>query len=253
VKLACIKSGSAESLHQHIALAQQYGFVEPEEADVIVVLGGDGMLLHAMHDTLPLRKPIYGMNCGTVGFLLNEFNSEDLEQRIEAANLVPIPPLLMKVDTVNGESHELLAFNEVALWRQSGQSANLKLIIAGRVALEKLVGDGLLIATPAGSTAYNASAGGPVLPPGCGLLAVTPLAVFRPRRWRGAQLPDHLVIEVENLDPGKRPLGAAADGREIDHVVQVRVTRAAARAAQLLFDPSHSFEERIITEQFRFD
>lgn len=253
MKLACLNSGSDKSLRQFAELAARYDFVALEEADVIIALGGDGLLLHVMHETLSLRKPIYGMNSGTVGFLLNKFSAANLEERIEAANLVPIPPLLMWVETTDGQSRELLAFNEVALLRHTGQSANLRVTIAGRVALEKLVGDGLLIATPSGSTAYNASAGGPILPPGSGLVALTPLAVFRPRRWRGAQLPDHLPIEVENLDPDKRPLGAAADGREVEQVLRTRVSKAQGQEAQLLFDPTHSFEERIIAEQFRFD
>lgn len=253
MKLACLKSGAEKSLRHYELLAARYDFVKPEEADVIVVLGGDGMLLTAMHETLSLTKPLYGMNSGTVGFLLNEFGADSLIERIENANQVPMAPLQMQAHTNSGEVHELLAFNEVALLRQSGQSVNLSISIAGRVALKKYIGDGLVVATPAGSTAYNASAGGPILPPGCGLIAITPLAVFRPRRWRGAQLPDNLSIEIETLDPDKRPVGVAADGREVDHVVTTRITRAKGKQAKLLFDPSHSFEERIIGEQFRFD
>lgn len=253
MKLACLKSGSEKSLRHYKQLASKHDFVPEDEADVIIVLGGDGMLLHVIHQTLLLNKPIYGMNSGTVGFLLNEFSADNLLERIEAANLVPITPLQMHVETSDGETKEMLAFNEVALWRESGQSANLRISIGGRVALEKLMGDGLIIATPAGSTAYNASAGGPILPPGCGLLALTPLSVFRPRRWRGAQLPDHLTIEVENLDTEKRPLGASADGNDVAHVVNIKVNKDQDRVALLLFDPSHSFEERIIAEQFRFD
>lgn len=253
MKLACLKSGAEKSLRHYEQLSAQHQFVSPEEADVIVVLGGDGMLLHAMHETLALQKPLYGMNSGTVGFLLNEFRAEGLVERIEQANLVGMPPLKMETTNSQGQEAELLAFNEVSLLRQSGQSANLQISIEGRVALGRYIGDGLVVATPAGSTAYNASAGGPILPPGCGLLAITPLAVFRPRRWRGAQLPDHLVIEIENLDTVKRPIGAAADGQEVDGVVKTRISKAHGKQAQLLFDPSHSFEERIIGEQFRFD
>ena len=253
MKLACLRSGAEKSLQHYDLLAAQHDFVAPEQADVIVVLGGDGMLLNAMHETLPLKKPLYGMNSGTVGFLLNQFKPDDLVERISKANKVPMAPLLMRAQTSSGEVHELLAFNEVALLRQSGQSANLTIRIEGRVALEKYMGDGLLVSTSAGSTAYNASAGGPILPPGCGLVALTPLAVFRPRRWRGAQIPENLTIEIEILDPDKRPVGAAADGRQINHVVSTRVTLAKRKRAQLLFDPSHSFEERIISEQFRFD
>lgn len=253
MKLACFNSGTEKSLAHFHKLSALYSFVSAEEADVIVVLGGDGMLLQVIHDTLTLGKPVYGMNSGTVGFLLNEFREEDLLQRIESAVSVPIAPLLMQAQTRNGAEKELLAFNEVALWRQSGQSANLSISIEGRMALEKLAGDGLIVATPSGSTAYNASAGGPILPPGCGLLALTPLSVFRPRRWRGAQLPDHLSIEVINLDPEKRPIGASADGHEINHVVRATVRKSRNRQACLLYDRSHSFEERIIGEQFRFD
>lgn len=253
MKLACLKSGSAKSEQQFDLLADCHEFVPLEQADVIIVLGGDGMLMHVIHETLALQKPIYGMNSGTVGFLLNEFQRDGLRERIGVANLVPISPLQLKVETRDGEVHEMLAFNEVALLRLSGQSANLEIRIADRVALKKLVGDGLIVATPAGSTAYNASAGGPILPPGSGLLALTPLASFRPRRWRGAQLPDHLGIEIRNLDPDKRPVGAAADGHEVNHVVRMRVGKAEGQLGRLLFDPSHSFEERIIGEQFRFD
>lgn len=253
MKIACLKSGSEKSLRQFDQLQRLHDFVPPEDADIIVVLGGDGMLLHVVHETMRLEKPIYGMNSGTVGFLLNEFSADHLLDRINAATLVPVSPLQMHVETSAGETRELLAFNEVALWRQSGQSANLEIRIAGRVAVKQLMGDGLIIATPAGSTAYNVSAGGPILPPGCGLLALTPLAAFRPRRWRGAQLPDNLIIEVQTLDPSKRPVGASADGREVSHVTYTRVSKEQQRKARLLFDPSHSFEERIIGEQFRFD
>jgi NAD+ kinase len=210
MKLAVLISGSAKSARQFDLLADRHELVALEQADVIVVLGGDGMLLQEIHETLALQKPIYGMNSGTVGFLLNELQPDGLRERIALANLVPISPLQAKVETRDGEVHEMLTFNEVALLHLSRQSAKLEIRIADRVALQKLVGDGLIVTTPAGSNAYNASASGPILPAGSGLLALTPLASFRPRRWRGAQLPDYLGIESRNLDPSKRPVDAAA-------------------------------------------
>lgn len=253
MKLACLKSGSDKSLRHFNKLAMLHDFVTPAQSDVIVVLGGDVILLHVVHKTPQLGKPNHGMNSGTVGFLLNELSTDHSRERINKAKLVPVSPLRMHVETNEGETHELLAFNEVALWRQSGQSANLAKCMGGGVAVNQLIGDGLIIATPAGSMAYHVSAGGQILPPGSDLLALTPLAAFLPRRWRGAQLPDNLTIDIRTLDPNKRPVAASADGREANHVIYTRVNRERETAARLPFDPSHSFDERIIGEQFRFD
>lgn len=217
---------------------------------MIVALGGDGLLLRTLHAHLHLGRPTFGMNCGTVGFLMNDYRPDGLAERIAAANEIAIHPLAMSATTVAGESRRLLAFNEVTVTRHSGQSANLEITVDGVERLAHFAGDGVIVATAAGSTAYNLSAHGPIVPIGSSLLALTPVSPFRPRRWRGALLPQTAEIVLRNLDPEKRPLAATADFEEISDVVSVSVREDRAKPVRLLFDPDHSLEERIIAEQF---
>ncbi len=250
MKLACIHSSSDRAKTTYEQLSRKIDFVDANEADVILALGGDGLMLHALHKFLDLDTPIYGLNCGTVGFLMNQQSEEDLVERVRAAEASSLFPLRTEVTTVSGETHEQLAFNEVSVIRHSGQTANLRLAINGVQRMEKLACDGLLVATPMGSTAYNLSAHGPIIPLGSNVLALTPVSPFRPRRWRGALLPCTSVVELTNLDPAKRPLGASADFHEVRDVVSLSVRQDRSRPFHILFDPNQSLEERIFREQF---
>jgi NAD+ kinase len=252
MQLACITSDSPRGREGYALLAARYQFVPIADADILVALGGDGFLLRALHTYLDLGKPIYGMNRGTVGFLMNEFQIENLPERIAAAHSDTLYPLRMTAQTADGVEHSALAFNEVAVIRYSGQSANIRLVINGVTRIEKLICDGILVATAAGSTAYNFSAGGPIVPLGARALALTPVSPFRPRRWHGALLPHNAEIEFINLDPEKRPLGAAADSFEVADAVTVRVEEERSMPVSVLFDPGHSLEERIFREQFAY-
>jgi NAD+ kinase len=248
IAYACSDSERARMAFAEIENA--YDWVPPHECDVLVALGGDGFMLHIMHRYLELARPIFGMNRGTVGFLLNQFRAEGLDERIAAATRIDVHPLTMRAVTTSGEVLDARAFNEVAVTRDSAQSVNIRVSIDGVARLGNFVGDGLIIATAAGSTAYNLSAHGPILPLGSGLLAVTPVCPFRPRRWRGALLPQSARIALENLDPAKRPITATADFRELVEIESVTIQQDRSSAVQLLFDPDHSLEERIIAEQF---
>ena len=249
-KLACVASRSDRAQQGLEILGSRYTLVPIEEADAIVVLGGDGFMLDAMHRFRGRKLPIYGMNRGTVGFLMNEFREDTLIERINAARPQQLFPLHMTVTDTEGQVHEALAFNEVAMIRYSQQTANLRIVIDGKVRMEKLMSDGVLVCTPAGSTAYNLSVHGPVIPIGADIIGLTPISPFRPRRWRGALLPHSSVIEITNLDPDKRPLGASADSTEIRNAVQAVVRVRDADSVTVLFDHGHSLEERIINEQF---
>jgi len=231
------------------ALEQRYGAVSPAEAEVIVALGGDGLMLQTLHRYLSRRTPIFGMNLGTVGFLLNQYRATGLPARIRNARRVTLTPLRM-IATNGSRTHEAIAINEVSLLRSSRQTARIAVAIDGRMRIPDLYCDGALVATPAGSTAYNLSAHGPILPLGAGLLALTPINAFRPRRWRGALLPRDSKVEFTILDHRKRPVAAAADSVEIANVVKVEVTEASDLELTLLFDPEHDLEERILKEQF---
>lgn len=231
-------------------LKHRYGHVSPEEADVIVSLGGDGFMLETLHRYIARKVPIYGMNRGTVGFLMNEFREADLPARIAEAQLVELHPLQMEAHTVNGESLCALAINEVSLLRETRQAAKLRIKIDGVERLAELVCDGALVCTPAGSTAYNLSAHGPILPMGSGLLALTPISPFRPRRWRGALLPHSAKVTFEIENPGKRPVSAVADYTEVRDVKRVTICEDHNLTIRLLFDPEHNLEERILKEQF---
>jgi NAD+ kinase len=250
LRLGCIASKLPAAQEGRAALKRCYPLVPVERADVIIALGGDGLMLHSMHKYLALGVPIYGMNRGTVGFLMNHFSEEDLIARVQAAKAEILHPLQMVATSTAGTEHRLLAFNEVSLIRHGHQTAHLRVVINGVERIDKLVGDGILVATPAGSTAYNLSAHGPIIPVGAGLLALTPISPFRPRRWRGALLPNTAVVEFVNLDPARRPVGASADFREVRNMVVVTIREDRQQAFRVLFDPGHSLEERMFSEQF---
>jgi NAD+ kinase len=250
LRVACVHSGSPRAQAAYSDLAARYRLVPPDDCDVIVALGGDGFLLETMHAYLGHARPIFGMNRGTVGFLMNTYRSDALTERIAAAKQIRIHPLAMTATTADGRVERALAFNEVSATRHSGQTVNLRIIIDGIQRLAAYAGDGVIVATAAGSTAYNLSAHGPIIPIGSNLLALTPVSPFRPRRWRGALLPDTAEIVIENLDAAKRPLAATADKVEFVDVLSVSVREDPSVAITLLFDPDHTLEERIIAEQF---
>ena len=232
------------------ALIARYGDAPLEAADVIVALGGDGFMLQTLHGTEALSAPVYGMNRGTIGFLMNEYGEGDLVERLEAAELAEINPLRMTSWDVDGTQHQALAINEVSLLRAGPQAAKLRITVDGRLRMDELVCDGALVATPAGSTAYNYSAHGPVLPIGSDVLAMTAVAAFRPRRWRGALLPKTARVRFDVLEVDKRPVMAEADSRAIRNVVSVEIQSEPAVVHRILFDPGHGLEERLISEQF---
>ncbi len=232
-------------------LPARYGNADPDTADVIVALGGDGFMLEMLHRFIPRKVPIYGMNCGTVGFLMNAYGEEGLDSRIERADPVRLHPLAMTAWTEDGKRHRALAINEVSLLRQTRQAAKIRISVDRKVRLPELNCDGVLVSTPAGSTAYNLSAHGPILPIGAGLLALTPISAFRPRRWRGAILPHRAIVEFEILESEKRPAAAVADFTEVRDVVRVEVREDRDAIIHLLFDPEHNLEERILAEQFQ--
>jgi len=232
------------------ALCQAYGQVEVRDADVIVALGGDGFMLSTLFATQTLGKPVYGMNRGTVGFLMNAFSAEGLPQRLAKAEEAVLNPLRMKAICVDGSEVEALAINEVSLYRGGPQAAKLKISIDDRVRMDELVCDGALVATPAGSTAYNYSAHGPILPIGADVLALTPVAAFRPRRWRGALLAKSASVRFDVLEPEKRPVSAVADSRDARNILSVEIKSEPEVKYRILFDPGHGLEERLIQEQF---
>ncbi|MDJ0822669.1 MAG: NAD kinase [Paracoccaceae bacterium] len=232
------------------ALSRQYGDHSEQHADVIVALGGDGFMLQTLHRTQDLPAPVYGMNRGTVGFLMNEYSEHGLEERLGEAEEAVINPLSMKATRMDGSVHQALAINEVSLLRAGPQAARLRISVDGRLRMAELVCDGALVATPAGSTAYNYSAHGPILPIGADVLALTAMAAFRPRRWRGALLPKTAEVTFEVLDPEKRPVMAEADARAVREVLRVDIKSEPAIAHRVLFDPGHGLEERLIREQF---
>lgn len=231
-------------------LLDRYPHVPPEEADVIVALGGDGFMLETLHRYLDRHVPIYGMNRGSVGFLMNAFREHGLPERLHRAQPVVLHPLRMRAKLADGSDIEALAINEVSLLRQTRQAAKVRIRIDGKERLEELICDGILVASPAGSTAYNLSAHGPIIPLGAGILALTPISAFRPRRWRGALLPHKAKVTFEVLEADKRPVSAVADYTEARDVVEVEVCEDRSLELTLLFDPEHNLEERIITEQF---
>ncbi|MFS0736373.1 NAD kinase [Sphingomonas sp. 1P06PA] len=251
-KLALVASPTPQAQEAAAELRQRHEWYPTEQADVIVALGGDGFLLQTLHLMLERRRilPIYGMNLGTVGFLMNEWAADLLEVRIGRARTFTVSPLRMEAETIDGEKIESPAINEVSLLRETRETAKIEVVVNGRTVLPELVCDGILVATPAGSTAYNLSAHGPILPLNSAMLAVTPISPFRPRRWRGAILPDRAKIAFRVLDPVKRPVSAVADQREVRDVISVAVSVDRTTTLTLLFDPEHALDDRITMEQF---
>ncbi|MBV1917376.1 MAG: NAD kinase [Sphingomonadaceae bacterium] len=254
LKLALVVSDSQKAQNGAEKLRRSHNWVEPSQADVLVVLGGDGFLLHCLHEMLDLGRvmPCYGLNLGTLGFLMNSDHVQTpIGERVAMAHEVSVCPLEMNVVTQGGDEYCYHAINEVSLLRETRQTAKLEVIINGKVRMEELAGDGVLVATPAGSTAYNLSANGPILPLGSGLMALTPISPFRPRRWRGAILPDSAEVEFRVREPDKRPVAAVADQKEVRNIKHVHIKASRAKELTLLFDPGFSLEERIFAEQFQ--
>ncbi|MCW2350236.1 NAD kinase [Sphingobium sp. B12D2B] len=251
-KLALLASPTDAAQEAARRLQAVIPFVAMNEADIIIALGGDGFMLQTLHALLEShrRVPVFGMNLGTVGFLMNEWRQDGLDQRLDKAKAFKVNPLRMHAVTVSGETFAMPAINEISLLRETRQTAWLEVSVNGRVVIQELVCDGALVATPAGSTAYNLSAHGPILPLDCGLVALTPISPFRPRRWRGAILPERSKIRLRVVDPVKRPVSAVADQREVRDVSQVEIAVDFAMPLTLLFDPEHTLDDRIAAEQF---
>jgi NAD+ kinase len=250
LKIAFVASDAPSAQTARGALITRYGTVPEDEADVIVALGGDGFMLRTLHGTQHLPAPVYGMNRGTVGFLMNEYSETDLLDRLSAAEEAVINPLKMKAQCIDGTMHDALAINEVSLLRAGPQAAKLKITIDGHLRLAELVCDGALVSTPAGSTAYNYSAHGPILPIGSDVLAMTAVAAFRPRRWRGALLPKSAHVRFDVINPNRRPVMADADSIWVENVLWVEISSEPSIKHRLLFDPGHGLEERLLREQF---
>lgn len=248
--LSFIASNTEEAQASRQELIRVYGDTDPREADVIVALGGDGFMLQTLHDTMNSGKLIYGMNRGSVGFLMNDYSVEALPERIAQAVENDFHPLQMTTENADGSTSFALAINEVSLLRQSYQAAKIRVLIDGQVRLEELICDGLMVATPVGSTAYNLSAHGPILPLEAPLLALTPVSAFRPRRWRGALLPNKVTVVLEVLEPEKRPVNAVADHSEVKSVLRVEIRQSEDTTAHILSDPDRSWSDRILAEQF---
>ena len=249
-RIAFVASPAPEARKALARLSKRYGNVAPSQADVVVALGGDGLMLRTLHKLMHADKPIYGMHRGTIGFLMNEFSETKLRERLAAAHVTVIHPLAMRARDTRGRLHEHYAINEVSLFRQTYQVARMTIEVDGQVRLPELMGDGVLVATPAGSTAYNLSTQGPIIPIDAPLLALTPISPFRPRRWRGALLPVGTQIGLRTLEPDHRPVSATADFHEVRDAVKIDVRQARERAITLLFDPERSLAQRILDEQF---
>jgi NAD+ kinase len=250
--IAFVASDTPSAQKARRFLVKQYGDAEPEKADVVVALGGDGLMLSTLQRLMNSGKPIYGMHRGTVGFLMNEYSDKNLIERLAAAEVTVIHPLLMLARDADGHVHRHRAINEVSLFRQGYQVARLSILVDGQERLAELAADGVLVATPAGSTAYNLSVQGPIIPIGAPLLALTPISPFRPRRWRGALLPDRAHVTVEVREANKRPVAAVADHYEVRSVRSVEISMDRNISMHMLFDPGHSLDERILREQFGY-
>jgi NAD+ kinase len=247
-----LASSNNEAIEQKKVLEEQYGINSLDNADVIVVLGGDGFMLEAIKSHMSHNLPLFGLNYGSIGFLMNASNKDDLIKRINLSQSIVIAPLSMKVKSFDGNSHEAIAINEVSLLRETHQASKIKISIDDKVRLDELICDGILISTPSGSTAYNLSAHGPILPINADVLALTPISAFRPRRWKGAILNNRSEVRFEVIDGKKRPVSAVADSTEFRDIESVTVKQDNENSIQLLFDEQHSFEERILNEQFKF-
>jgi len=250
LRLGFVASRAKDAKKALDRLKRRYAHVAPGDADIIVALGGDGFCLATLHRYLGEGVRVYGMNRGTVGFLMNAFREEGLIERIPAAQTVALHPLYMEAITASGRQRRAHAINEVSLLRQTRQAAKIRILVDGVVRIQELICDGVLLATPAGSTAYNLSAHGPIIPLGAEVMALTPISAFRPRRWRGALLPHRAVVRFEILEQEKRPVSAVADHTEIRDVRAVEVREDLRQTMQLMFDPEHNLEERILNEQF---
>ncbi len=247
--VASSRSNAQEALKELVSL---YGNVDPAEADAIIPLGGDGFMLETLRRNLPFVTrglPVYGMNKGTVGFLMNKYDPADLKSRLENATVTPVHPLKMTAEAAGGTFTEI-AFNEVSVFRQSQQAAHIRVSVDGKERLERLIADGVMLSTPVGSTAYNLSAHGPVIPLGADILALTPISAFRPRRWRGALLSGHAKVRFDVLNGDKRPVSASADNSEIQNLVSIEIEQDEESTLSLLFDEDHGLAEKILQEQF---
>ncbi len=249
-KISFVAAPTQEAAEAKRKLAHSYGQCKPTDADVIVALGGDGVMLHSLHDFMDAGIPIFGMNRGSVGFLMNEFREDGLIDRLQRAERIELHPLRMVAEDLDGVAHSKLAFNEVSLLRETRQAAKIKIIVDDITRMEEMICDGVLVSTSAGSTAYNLSASGPIIPLGNDLLALTPISAFRPRHWRGALLPSKAKISFEVQEPHDRRVSATADFTEIRNVVTVTVCEDRSVTARMLFDPEHNLEERVLKEQF---
>ena len=252
LKIGLLSSHTEVAKAAEAMLRRRYTWAEADEAETFVALGGDGFMLQTLHRMLAegCPKPVFGMNRGTVGFLMNDWRLDRLAERIAGAKAIRVAPLQMQATTVKGEVHRSAAINEVSLLRETRQTAKIEILVNGRVALPELACDGVLVATPAGSTAYNLSARGPILPLQAKMLALTPISPFRPRRWSGAILPDDTAVCFRILEAENRPVSAVADQVEVREVARVEVTLDRERSLTLLFDPEHALDERIAMEQF---
>jgi NAD+ kinase len=251
-RIGFVASPIPEAQDARERLIARYGNVDPDTADIVVALGGDGFMLQTLHRFMNSDKPIYGMHRGTVGFLMNDFSEEGLTERLASAQNTVIHPLLMRARDAENQVHEHHAINEVSLFRQIYQAARLRILVDGKERLAELIADGVLVATPAGSTAYNLSVQGPIIPINASLLALTPISPFRPRRWRGALLPESARVTIEVRASAKRPVAAVADHAEVRSVQTVDVMMDRSIAMNMLFDPGHSLDERIVREQFGY-
>ena len=251
MKLHFSASSHDGAIERRARLVERYGQHEIADADCIVALGGDGHMLHVLHETVAHDKPVFGLNCGRLGFLMNHYASEELTERIRDAETAPIHPLRMHAETTDGTQHSALAINEVSLIRQTHNAAHIRVEVDGKHQVDELVCDGILLATPVGSTAYNLSAYGPVVPLGAGLMALTPISPFRPRRWRGALLNESAQVNLEVLEPQFRPVAASADSAEHRHIKTISIAQAQDITLLLLYDQGYSLADRAIAEQFR--
>ncbi|WP_425338816.1 NAD kinase [Bartonella tamiae] len=251
-KFHFVAADTVQALQSLKFFKKRYGQATINEADVIIALGGDGTMLNVLHGSMSLGKPIYGMNRGSVGFLMNEYCENNLEERVFKAHKEEIHPLKMIAESSTDGHVEAIAINEVSLFRQSYQAAKIKITVDDKVRIEELICDGVMVATPAGSTAYNLSAQGPILPLIAPLMALTPVSPFRPRRWHGALLPNTVTVRFDMLETQKRPVNAAADNIEVKSVNSVIISSAVDLKASILFDSNHSWDERILAEQFRY-
>lgn len=249
-KLTFFAADTPEAQDVLKTLQAEFGDSGLEKADIAIAIGGDGTMLETLHDTYNHGVPVYGINCGSVGFLMNPYRPENLIDRLNSAHHIQIYPLEMMVTDETGKTHEAIAFNEVSLLRQTRQAAKLKISIDNIERIPELVCDGILLATPAGSTAYNLSAHGPIIPLSANVLALTPISAFRPRRWKGALLPSHSRVKIDIFKPEKRPVSATADSTEIRHIKSVEIKQGRVEGSTLLFDPDQNLEERILKEQF---